>query len=484
MTRWMRLAVVGALAALPASALAAIDNTHHDMVHMELSEEKCAYCHSKTGVADADADQFGQSGGFCIVVCHSTGTGMPAGAVPQGPGYFLAEYTLAAGSKTADPAVVGWGTGGSHGNIKSLIPEPDAAGDVTATGWPHTGKDNMECTSCHAVHDATYPPFLNAPLSAHAATDPNADSFCQRCHSGSAADGIAGRYQDITGMGAHPTEFAYKGDGTVPAAAGTDKLARTMTIKAAVLYEVPTVAGGNFDGVGSSWVTGGHFIDTETGLPTATLENAQFGCYSCHSAHQDDAGENIGNGYSSASILTLAPADYLCYGCHGDGPTPTSGTNSKENPGASAYYHPVGGEGRYSLFPVPMAEAYDNVPQSSAPTPTAQGLICLSCHDVHGGVEGLMSIRQIGGSVSTASSVCLGCHAASTDNSGLDDNWHHPGQAVDYSDSGNGGFMADKSGLASWVTGDKLGDLTDGLSCPDCHVFQGTADRRATAHNW
>jgi CxxC motif-containing protein (DUF1111 family) len=110
-------------------------------------------------------------------------------------------------------------------------------------------------------------------------------------------------------------------------------------------------------------------------------------------------------------------------------------------------------------------------------------VLCVSCHDVHGGVASTMAIRQItaNGAVATTAthSVCLGCHQDST-GAQAGANQHHPGGTANFTSTGFPTTIA-------WTTVDGLGPLADGLSCPDCHVFQGrpgAGSPRATAHNW
>ncbi|MHB8765123.1 MAG: hypothetical protein ACYDA8_12430, partial [Deferrisomatales bacterium] len=387
----------------------------------------------------------------------------------------------------------------SHGRDRTVLGTlGDGDAGLTATGWPHSGKANMECTTCHTVHDATNPPFLNAQLGTGSNSGANA-AFCQRCHTGAAhlTAGRAGRFQDITGMGAHPTEFTVI-NGAVGSRAAP-KLGRQIAFKAAVLNT--TLASADVatfnNAVGTSWPTGGHLFDTTRRLPSdvAATPTGVFGCYTCHSAHQSNnvgGAEQTGNmlllGNPRAATHTNSP---LCSACHG-----LAAGNGLNNPGTSNFYHPANNEAQTPYqHDHPTHALGPNLPNTgsfpielSATWTGASGnfkglnaaVVCLGCHDVHGGVSGVMAIRQLNPTpvTSATQSVCLACHATSTGAQAMASNWHHPGTTGNYNTSL--GFPAS----LGWVTVDNLGNLTDGLSCPDCHVFQGTSARRATAHNW
>lgn len=509
MKRWILAAAAGALALAPLAARAAVDTTHHDMTAAgyNISQEKCAYCHSASLASANTANNFEQVGTFCVVVCHD-GT-VIANAEPRGPGYMPADFSYV--QPAIDVATVAFDQ--AHGEDPAVLPAlPSAlevAVDVQQTGWPHTAATDlvMECTSCHAVHDGTNPPFLNAPLSNR--TD-NAGSFCQRCHDGSQAGTRAGRYQDIATMGAHPTEFTYLTavpNGTRPA----PKLGREMLVKSAAFWQhtgQTTIAA--FNAPGPDWNMGGHFIAAagdwlpDTDATDAGMVGSYFGCYTCHPAHQANT-VNTGSTFLLLADPDAAARSVLCTGCHGD-PAANAGAGSIHNPGVTVYYHPANDEAAAPYqhdhtvhggvadpnvptagnFPIPIrgdtTGAALNAVLGTYIGGNANEVLCVSCHNVHAGVAGQMAIRLIDNTVqiTNGDSVCLACHQVSTDNGGLASNWHHPGQNLNYNAAGNGGFPA----AAAWVTGDALGSLTDGLSCPDCHTFQGTAARRATAHNW
>jgi hypothetical protein len=487
--------------------MAAIDNTHHDMTsYIALETEKCAFCHSKS-LSAGSATGLGQVGTFCAVVCHTT-------YAPASPGYIGTNYAK------VDASVTGMATiAQSHGYTKATIATTegglDSEATVTGTSWPHTNGTTMQCTSCHSVHDGSNPPFLNAPLSSATAND-NAASFCQKCHSGAAAIAggtVAGRFQAISEFGAHPTEFALTGTlgNAGPAVATTGvKLGRSIVFKApATIMNILTNGGAatiadfnalDDSGAGNYWQLGTHLMGTN-GLPAASGATAKFGCYSCHMAHQ---AEQI-SGTSTDDLqqaLIAAPYDNktgdatdstLCVACHGD---TTDTPMGEHNPGSvTSYSHPANSESGtpYQHDHIDhAADADPNLPdtgffpidvtsiltQLSGIDTVDVGLggevLCVTCHDVHGGVKDMMAIRNVNGSVTNTTGVCNGCHGTRTAVAQTgSENWHHP-------TTGTGALTTqfDGAGAAFGATLTAAGAGTGSLSCDDCHVFNGTA------HNW
>lgn len=493
MKRWMKVTVAGLASLAPVAGFAAIDNTHHDMPYMSIGSggEKCAYCHSKTNVTTG-VTAYGEVGGFCVVVCHQSGTQAATGkieTIPQGPGSF--DSTLAVPARPGRAATTVAFIGGSHGNVAgniALATVGDTTASMTATAWPHATETNIQCTTCHAVHDNTNPPFLNAPLSSGT---PGTD-FCSRCHNGlGMGAGRAGRYDSLLATaGAHPTEMLY-----APAAALARNVAkttdtsvtmrnRTLLANPAANLDVLANITNNMNDPASFWETGGHLMPA--GANQIPAASGNVGCYTCHSAHQ--AATAVTSSAGATSLILGLDMQNFCYGCHGGGAaTPPQTGTTKENPGNTNEYHPVNTEAKIGVFPIPMST------NATLPTggnyATVQGLysnsfapatgspFCVSCHDVHGGRDGKMALRVINTTIqiTNSDSICITCHVQSTTNThSANSNWHHPGTNINYNNAANGGFVT----TTGWLTTDGLGDLTDGLSCPDCHVANGTA------HNW
>lgn len=469
MKKWTKALMIGAAALAPAAVLAAgIDGTHHDMTSggVGVSNEKCAYCHAKTGVAD-DGTTYGTVGGFCVVVCHSAGGGLSGtqAVIPDTPG----AYNWAAGAFSMgtispnDPMNTT-----THGRAPGAFPTTDGATAVNDTGWPHTatGVTEYECTSCHAVHDATNPPFLNAALS-----DGTQDGgFCQRCHDNT------GRMQDIAAAGGdHPIEFTWS-TATANSRGGTTKTDTTVmgnrelvvgtNITNVNVAATDAGADGSINQDNDHWNMGGHLIDAN-GLAASA---GQFGCYSCHTVHNLDA--------DGGFLAVGASLETICFGCH------------TTEPGRTNFGHPISpaettiSNGHTWTIPLSTgANGYDGIGAQYLPT-VGTAPLCVSCHDVHDAstalVAGttLMAIRTI--SATMPESACEQCHISSFASPDGNTDQHHPGQDSAKNYVADDGFPTS----AGWLTIDGLGDLNDGLSCPDCHVGDGSDAKRASAHNW
>lgn len=498
MRTWIKALLAGTLALGPAAAMAAIDNTHHDMIYLGASTERCAYCHSKVGLTSS-AVPLGKVGNFCVQVCHLTGTGIETGGrsevVPTSPGNYsqaLGVFTMA--NNGGGPGNIDTNILVAHGFTPTVLDglaaapgtvEKDA---VAATGWPYTtaGSD-MQCTSCHAVHDATNPPFLNAKLAAAGATA-QADNFCARCHA------LPGRVQDFTAAGNHPTEFEWD-----PAAAALRTVAKTgdaatiqnrreilvgaaitnLNVKDATLADDAPVNALN--ATTAIWDMGGHVINPATGLPQsgrAGTNAENVGCYSCHMVHQSNT---VASPYGTALLVGNQLSD-VCHGCH------------TSEPGTSTYGHPIDEDPQLNEalgWPaLTMSPGYIAINatfyKNTAVNPKGENSPwCVTCHDVHEAATGRMAIRVIDTKAAYAAtdSVCEQCHSTGATNwaNPTVANAHHPGSTtLDYTAAANGGFPA----TISWATADGLGDLADGLTCGDCHIGDGTTAKRATAHNW
>ncbi|TAL18687.1 hypothetical protein EPN96_00855 [bacterium] len=498
MKRTLKALLAGAVMLAPMAGWAAIDGTHHDMTVYPggagTSTQKCAYCHSIT-LPSVATPGLGTVGVFCALVCHDATR--IANAAVDAPGFITpADLTTTVGGSGLAVLTA------SHGLMKANIVNYgnlDTVAAVTGTNWPHAGEASMQCTTCHAVHDGTNPPFLNAPL----ATGDNTTAFCNRCHTGANAGAlaVAGRWQNIANQGAHPTEFVYSATGDAYAAA-PGKSGRSISFKAplvntvAAQLTVPLFNNASND----AWVTGGHLIDTVANMPkTAVGANAttRFGCYSCHSAHQNDG--------ALAATLTLGATNaahvggassVICISCHGAGAANTViwnvGDTNFGHPAneaaAQPYEHDHASHGNVhpnipsaGTFPLDVVNPVGGI--SGADNLTAvhvganQEILCETCHDVHGGVVGQMAIRQIG-TVDTATElICRACHGTNPQPAGgAGINRHHPTVALAGIDPGYNTAAA----LAWDAQYGNAGNMTmaDGLGCADCHAFGNTA------HNW
>lgn len=482
------LALAGSMAMASGVAFAGVDGTHHDtsattgIAVTAGDDSKCNYCHSITGLT-AQNSELGSVGGFCVVACHLLDTAVDQkvsnNCEPKSPGVFSwtapgtfamdatdsVGFTALTNGHGMDKGVVFMGTGATGSN---------EAASVTATGWPHTAGNALQCTSCHAVHDATNPPFLNAKLSSGNQTG----GFCQRCHTNT------GRQQAWTGVGNHPIEMAWAPTGATGAATRSDDALRggvrmgnrEIVVNSVIDFAtdgtgnlmVETTPGTATDlttSLATHWNLGGKLINTTNGMPDST---GNFGCYTCHTVHVGATASN-----SLANVLLIGNnMTTVCYGCHA------------MEPGMTGYGHPIGtddpvGSGANNGWTIPLTAAYGAsefaVTAGSAPN-------CVTCHDVHGAAAGFMAIRAIA-TIPAGGSACEMCHAQSfTMGTGVDQ--HHPGGAstTDYTATAYGYA----SQTAWYSTADGLGDLNEGLSCPDCHVGDQnrTTGKRTSAHNW
>jgi predicted CXXCH cytochrome family protein len=494
----------------PIAGFAAIDGTHHDMtVYMGAgtTDEKCAFCHSVslTDIADAGV---GQVGTFCAVVCHDATRPGLTNAIVAGPGMISPTFTT-----TAAVAVGLANLTGGHGLEPAVgMPAIDQAADVTATDWPHSKEAQMQCTTCHAVHDGTNPPFLNGPFATGDNTTANTGAFCNRCHDGAngIAAGKAGRWANIADMGAHPTEFVYSAAGAAGPTANAGKGGRVLSFKAPLVNTTAavttTVAAFNATITGNAWRQGGHLIDTATKLPVAAASataTTRFGCYSCHSAHQaDEGGVNLIVGSVNQARAAGASSTF-CVACHGA--TQAANTDPVWNVGDTNYGHPANetadlpyqhdhelnvGTGLYGhgnvhpnipstgSFPIDVAlpaalsglSATDDL---TAGDFGANGeILCNTCHKVHNGVANQMAIRNING-IAAGDNICVKCHGTlpqPTGGAGI--NRHHPTPASADIDP------VYSTAALTWADAGGNQTMGDGLGCADCHVFGDTA------HNW
>jgi predicted CXXCH cytochrome family protein len=379
----------------------------------------------------------------------------------------------------------------------------------------------MECTTCHNVHDNTQTPFLQRNLFTGG---PGATrSFCEVCHAtdrGANWNGAGGTTTEIAPNGEHPVNL-----GLVLGSVSTRTLGGRVgrfiqidTYGATRVYDVATANGAaGLQTQAQSYVTGGKV----SSWGAATTGNT-FGCYTCHSAHMDSGA--TANLVLRDTVSANGQWNPLCLGCHGRlAPSATEGND--DNPGLSGFTHPCGPSAPTATNTT-GAPAAVTFPNSTGATftfnvnvsairgyPAVIGSItnggvgmdvatfkprCTSCHDVHGGVAGTMAIADLDGTVdgTMTGAVCYRCHMNGdlpdvTDAAGAAGeaaNSHHRTSATAMATPTNAWTTADAGDpltidTPSWAgtampTGDTFGNLADGLSCPDCHVFNGTA------HNW
>ncbi len=438
-------AVAGALL-LGRVAGAGVEGTHHDMRIYGLPPEKsvCSYCHVPHGAA-ADrsllarqgeyVSELGVVGAFCYS-CHD-GTVVPTALVEAPDGTLgLEALTRSHGLRIDRLAEVTGGLEGrAHVEASGLV-EPD----------PVTGAlpERMECTACHDPHSDRYPPFLKAPL----------ETLCQKCHSGADRRG-AGRFTRVedrgAANGAHPVGMpvAFSGKERKRPGQAVDEMVFNAVDER---LRVPGLGAEERGDPSRHWSTGGHLAGF--GADPAT---GRVMCSTCHSAHSVKENLLVIEAYDP-----VAGTDPLCAGCHGAPGAP-------QNPGGTPYYHPVQAEGvppwETSTFP---SRPLDIAIPPGWPVAQNGGLLCATCHRMHRGRPGSRCIRD---NDEGKKYVCDVCHLPEEDVSG--ENAHHMTTAEDRS-----AFLEGRT--LSWATGPgEPGDLSDGLTCIDCHV-----ELAKSAHNW
>lgn len=437
-----------ALAAVPALAgggLAGVEGTHHDMrLYGVLGDQGvCSYCHvphraqGEVGLfARAGAGEgLGPIGSFCYS-CHD-GTVVPTAIVEAPDGTLGLEALLR--SHGYEIARLEVKTGGletaAHVQASGLVKPDPATGALPA---------RMECTACHDPHADQNPPFLKAPLG----------ELCQKCHSG--ADRLGrGRYGAVEHAGAangpHPVgmSVAFSGkDRRRPGQAEPEMVFNAVDPR----LRVPGLTARELRDPDQHWTTGGHLADLG-GDPAV----GGVSCATCHSAHSVGANLLVLPAYSAAD-----GTDPLCAGCHGR-------EHSPQNPGGTPYYHPVHGESElpYATSTTPQRPLDIAIP-GDWPVGYRGALLCATCHRMHRGRDGAACLRPEPGGHRYA---CGACHLTNDDVSG--ENAHHMTSREDRS-------LLLLGRTLSWSAGrGEPGDLTDGLTCIDCHT-----ELAKSGHNW
>ncbi len=282
---------------IPAACPAGIDNSHHDIRHFLPDRDACITCHSRKDVNyyDVMQEELGRVGGQCIFLCHSGKGILPETdtLVPNpGPSVNANDY-----STVQRPDFTAVFFTRSHGRSPENL--KDANGN--AVPWPPPGVTwqsvgpglKLECTSCHAVHNNQYPPFLNAPLGA---TYPEFNGFCDRCHMDRATNNLTGAPD-----GTHPVDFVIDADAASKRNADS-RLPRKISLQTygkddgtgtANVFDVPNPEAQALNGPEASWSMGGHLASGDRAAMTswtATGGRQVMGCYTCHSAHRPNVG--------------------------------------------------------------------------------------------------------------------------------------------------------------------------------------------------
>jgi hypothetical protein len=480
------------LVALSAPARAGVDNSHHDIRDYLPEKDACLVCHDRTdtnyyGVME---EELGRVGGQCVFLCHSGKGILPETEhlVPKaGPSVDTATYAVL---QKPDYRAVYFtrGHGRYPGNLRGR--------DGQAVPWPPPGVSwqgleagsPIECTSCHAVHDGTYAPFLLAPMYS---TPGEYDGFCDRCHPERATSNLTGPPD-----GNHPVDFFLD-----PAAAakrsGRGRHPRKISLQRygdpsgdgqAAVFDVPSPAAADLTDKDVHWEMGGHLADGPRSAMRGWQGSAggqQVGCYTCHSAHRPNTlGER-----NQVVVRTVDPSNGwspLCVGCHGNARA-VEADMDEWNPGGTPWGHPAGrktrqnDDGSYTVstgaFRIRITVPTYLYRQGGSQFGPQGELLCTTCHTVHFGMSGSLASANLG---QGTGSICKSCHNGlgnppPPSGTPVPPNSHHvTWKASEWGRLSNQGFQN-----PSWVnTVTGMGDLSTGLDCPDCHIANNTA------HNW
>lgn len=501
--RWISFATFALLAFSPTSAFAGIDNTHHDIRQYFPEKDACLTCHSRKGPSyyGAMPDELGAVGGQCVFLCHSGKGLLPeTEALVPTPGPSVrtngAEYRV---ESLPDYTSVFFTR--SHGrdaaNLKGAdgrpVPWPPAG-----LSWPGVASGaKLECTSCHSVHDNADPPFLLTSLVSQVG---ERNGLCNACHRDRSTNDLS-RAPD----GNHPVDFVID-----PVAAGlrsgNGRLPRRISLQSYAsnpVFDVPTPSPTALKEVRNSWAMGGHLGTAPRRAMNqyGRSSSQQIGCYTCHSAHRSNA-----NGETNLTVVRNADVENgwspLCVGCHGTATT-LEGDKYDWNVGGTPWGHPAGAGTRWNptnnIYTTSVANLQFKIaevkfinPQNGNTFGRRGELLCTTCHKIHFGESDTNALVNIG---QGTRSICKSCHSGK----GIpnENDWSKGGSVKDGHNTPNSHHVTSMKvnyetflplneettplfiSSPSWTnTKSGLGDITTGMDCADCHIFN------KTAHNW
>jgi len=493
-----------ALLLFGAPVYAAFDTSHHDLRTYVSSAQGCYHCHGRVATATVDnavINGAGAVGALCLYRCHAIAgifTADPGSLQPDPPSYPQDNGTYSWVNPAPDYNAVRFDR--SHGSDMSVASTVGAGYPYNPTG---ATSGNIQCTSCHSVHDDTNSPFIWRQMG----KDGTTAGLCSTCHSAYAGS-------DLTGLpnGNHPVDFvvdttaaASRNSGSTPFR--TQRHGRLISIDGEAVFgagnhvfDVSTPAGATLRAAAgtpnTSWITGGKMWNGPNNYGNFVSGTSKMGCYTCHSAHRTTGG---GSNYLTVMAIQDLAVGYnpICVGCHGSANS-WAANKSDWNMGVTAYGHPVGDNTQNTGTPGQYTTSAGgftfsiNLP-AGAQFGNQGELLCLTCHDVHGGVAGSMAIRNLG--QGTTRVVCKSCHNGvgfpnvndvSKGGTGEPANSHHRTTTQSISTPTSTYAPINEAGAnmqvntPSWASTAPLGlgDLSSGMDCADCHIFNGTA------HNW
>lgn len=338
-------------------------------------------------------------------------------------------------------------------------PSARETANIQATNLPYVAGTNLECTSCHNVHNNASEPFLMKG---------SIEATCAACHPNRIGARAVHAENIADNVSTHPVGINF--DNTV---GGTTAPARIKSL---------ANANGGFKhplrkASDNSWNLGGKL---DNGA------NGNFTCQTCHSVHQNTGNEDlleIYNGHTNAEDNNA-----LCEGCH-------YGGQAGQFVGVNGDDHPLDrNSGRWGFYPTGVAMPSDwtgrfdtaSVFWDNGAYDTPK---CGSCHDTHGGISGKSLLRW---PIPAAANGewCFSCH---TDSQVIPAKHHSTTQTDDPS----GGFTSSVSCAgchgatvsswgAEWSAHNGFGqfavgpDLADGSSADNAATFYGAAANTRT----
>lgn len=342
---------------------AVITGTSHDLT--VAPDSGCGVCHIPHGAV----------GKRLFPAAGSAGSANVIGDVAGVCGYCHYNATISpVDTAVSENYVYGVSGGISHG-VKMVGRGPWSTTMPTTLPYTSASLTNIECTSCHNVHDDTNKPFLRASL----------DTLCYQCHVNrhfiDAASGDWNGGFGINNSGTHPV-----GDNITTLDRGSNS---PITLTAA-LFNVARSG----SGVQDAWALGGH-LTVDGGVT----------CVTCHAVHggQSDTADSAATTYiPNANFLVLSQAirniagrtvadgsggwNALCEGCHRGAAIAGYTVNPYyPNPGNTGFTHPVdnfeaANNANITAFPTnwPTGTIASYTPTHGNPVP-----ICESCHQPH-----------------------------------------------------------------------------------------------------
>lgn len=418
------------LLAAATASFAGIAGSRHDITNAAATTKyaafstmqeygSCSACHIPHGATGEKLfpKTVGSGGGFygpLCQLCHGNASGV------ADPGYdlFVNNTVLATGAHGLTIANIN--NRGDHNALATTdLPYADGTGP--------RGAGFIECTSCHDVHNSGKPPAGFPQASNRPFLWLSIDTLCQECHTNKAHNTLANvgtaNNMGLTGS-THPAGANFTGN-----VSGGQSPINTAASWGGELV-TNDISGASMWAVGSSWDSGFQL----TGQGTT----GGVSCPSCHDVHFDDGvpggsdappGDN-GTAYL-ASVDDGLPGDSqnFCEHCHRGGPggvaTPSAGGNYN-NPGATAYTHPVddvaAADGTVTGDLTWMAAIGT---QMGTVGTGASGMICTSCHGLHASdttpKTTLNTPILLNHGMTAAMDICSKCHT--TANLGF---LHHP----------------------------------------------------------